>query len=65
MHRRRFNPQAVASSDGSHIMISHDRRAGTTGRREKSIYAKCGSIKLAVTPMQAAMLAPYQRIARL
>jgi len=63
--RRKFNPSAVASSDGNHVMISHDRRAGTTGRREKSIYAKCGSIKLAVTPMQAAMLAPCQRIARL
>lgn len=63
--RKKFNPNAVASSDGNHIMISHDRRAGTTGRREKSIYAKCGSIKLAVTPMQAAMLAPYQLIKRL
>lgn len=63
--RRRFNPSAVASSDGSHIMISHDRRAGTTGRQTKTIYAKCGNVKFAVTPMQAAMLAPYQRIARL
>lgn len=63
--RRRFNPSAVASSDGSHIMISHDHRAGTTGRREKSIYAKCGTVKFQVTPMQAAMLAPYQRIERL
>lgn len=63
--RKRFNPLAIASSDGSHIMISHDRSAGTTGRRTKTLYAKCGSIKFAVTPMQAAMLAPYQRIARL
>lgn len=63
--RRKFNPNAVASSDGSHIMISHDRRAGTTGRTEKRIYARCGRILVPVTPMQAAMLAPYQRIARL
>lgn len=63
--RRRFNPQAVASSDGSHIMISHDRRAGTTGRTAKRIFARCGKILVQVTPMQAAMLAPYQRIARL
>lgn len=63
--RRRFNPQAVASSDGSHIMISHDRRAGTTGRRTKTLYAKCGNVKFAVTPMQAAMLARCQRIERL
>lgn len=63
--RRRFNPNSVASSDGSHIMISHDRRAGTTGRRTKTLYAKCGNIKFAVTPMQAAMLASYQLIERL
>lgn len=63
--RRRFNPNSVASSDGNHIMISHDRKAGTTGRRTKTLYAKCGNVKFAVTPMQAAMLAPYQRIERL
>lgn len=63
--RRRFNPRAIASSDGSHIMISHDRQPGTTGRRTKTVFAKCGTIKFAVTPMQAAMLAPYQRIKRL
>lgn len=63
--RRRFNPQAVASSDGSHIMISHDRRAGTTGRTERTTYARCGNVKFAVTPMQAAMLARCQRIERL
>lgn len=63
--RRRFNPLAVASSDGIHVHILHDRRAGTTGRRTKTTFAKCGNKKFAVTPMQAAMLAPYQRIARL
>ena len=63
--RKRFNPSAIASSDGSHIMISHDRRAGTTGRTERTVYARCGYIKLAVTPMQAAMLARCQRIERL
>lgn len=65
MSRRRFNPSSIASSDGTHIHLLHDKPAGTTGRREKQIYARCGNIKLAVTPMQAAMLAPCQRIARL
>lgn len=63
--RRRFNPSAIASSDGNHIMVSHDRPAGTTGRTERTVYARCGYIKLAVTPMQAAMLARCQRIERL
>lgn len=63
--RRRFNPQAVASSDGSHIMISHDRQAGTTGRTEKRVFARCGKVLVQVTPMQAAMLAPYQLVKRL
>lgn len=63
MARRRFNPYAVASSDGTHCRVSHDRKAGTTGRKEKTQYAKCGTIKFAVTAMQAAMLASYQRLA--
>lgn len=63
--RRRFNPNSVASSDGSHIMISHDRRAGTTGRTAKRIFARCGKILVPVTPVQAAMLAPYQLVKRL
>lgn len=63
--RRKFNPKAVASSDGNHIMVSHDRRAGTTGRREKRIFARCGRILVPVTPVQAAMLAPYQLVKRL
>lgn len=37
--RRRFSPNAVASSDGDHTRVSHDRRANTTGRTE---YAFCG-----------------------
>ena len=62
MNRRRFSLGAVASSDGTHTRISHDRKAGTTGRTERRQYVRCGNIKLAVTPMQAAMLAPMQRI---
>ena len=62
MCRRRFSPSAVASSDGDHVRISHDRPANTTGRRVKQVFAKCGGIKIAVTAMQAAMLAPCQRI---
>ena len=30
--RRRFSPNAVASSDGDHTRVSHDRRANATGR---------------------------------
>lgn len=63
--RRRFSPNAVASSDGNHTRVSHDRKANTTGRRVKNIFAKCGDIKLMVTERQAMMLAPCQRIARL
>lgn len=37
--RRRFSPNAVASSDGDHTRVSHDRKANTTGRTE---YAFCG-----------------------
>lgn len=63
--RKRFNPSSVASSDGEHVHLLHDRKAGTTGRRVKQIFAKCGLIKIAVTPRQAMMLASYQRIERL
>jgi len=63
--RRRFNPNAVASSTGDYTRVSHDRKAGTTGRRVKNVFAKCGLIKIAVTPRQAMMLASYQRIERL
>lgn len=37
--RRRFNTSAVASSDGVHTRVSHDRRANATGR---SCYAFLG-----------------------
>lgn len=37
--RRRFSPNAVASSDGDHTRVSHDRKANATGRSE---YAFCG-----------------------
>ena len=60
--RRKFNPSAIASSDGTHVHLLHDRRANTTGRRVKQVFAKCGGIKIAVTAIQAAMLAPCQRI---
>ena len=39
MCRRRFSPNAVASSDGQHTRVSHDRRANTTGRTP---YLFCG-----------------------
>ena len=39
MYRRRFSLSAVASSDGTHIRISHDRPANTTGRTS---YSFCG-----------------------
>ena len=37
--RRRFDRNAVASSDGDHTRVSHDRPANATGRSE---YAFCG-----------------------
>jgi hypothetical protein len=37
--RRRFAVNAVASSDGIHTRVKHDRRANATGRSE---YAFCG-----------------------
>ena len=30
--RKRFDLNAVASSDGAHVRVSHDRRANATGR---------------------------------
>ena len=30
--RKRFDRSAVASSDGAHTRVSHDRRANATGR---------------------------------
>ena len=37
--RRRFSLNAVASSDGDHTRVSHDRRANATGRSD---YTFCG-----------------------
>lgn len=37
--RSRFNPNAIAGSDGIHTRVSHDRRANTTGRTP---YTFCG-----------------------
>ena len=59
--RKRFNPSAIASSDGTHVHLLHDCRANTTGRRVKQVFARCGGIKIAVTAMQAALLAPCQK----
>lgn len=39
MNRRRFSLNAIASSDGTHLRVSHDRRANTTGRTD---YTFCG-----------------------
>lgn len=61
-NKRRFRRDAVASSDGVHVRVSHDRKSGTTGRREKRVFARCGSVKIEVTEMQAKMLAPCQLI---
>lgn len=37
--RNRFSTNAIASSDGTHIRVKHDRRANTTGRSD---YTFCG-----------------------
>lgn len=60
--RKRFSTVAVASSDGVHTRIAHDRAPGTGERVPKRVYVRCGYTKHAVTPMQAAMLAPAQRM---
>lgn len=39
MNRRRFSLNAIASSDGVHTRVIHDRRANTTGRTS---YKYCG-----------------------
>lgn len=39
MNRRRFAMNAVASSDGIHTRVKHDRKANATGRSE---YVFCG-----------------------
>ena len=63
--RKRFNPSSVASSDGEHVHILHDKKAGTTGRRVKQAFVRCGQRLIAVTAMQAKTLAPYQLVYKL
>lgn len=62
MNRRRFNPCAVASSDGTHVMVSHDTRRSERPRRQLREFARLGALKIQVTPRQAAMLARNQLI---
>lgn len=38
--RRRFSPNAVASSDGAHTRVSHDRKANLTGRSNYAFLGK-------------------------
>lgn len=60
--RRRFNPCAVASSDGTHVMVSHDKKRSERPRRQLREFARLGALKVQVTSMQAAMLAKNQLI---
>jgi len=63
--RRKFNPCAVASSDGAHVMVSHDKKRNEYPRRQLREFVRLGALKIQVTSMQAAMLAPCQRVVRL
>lgn len=63
--RRKFNPCAVASSDGTHVMVSHDKKRNEYPRRQLREFVRLGALKIQVTKMQAAMLAPCQRVVRL
>lgn len=60
--RHRFNPCAVASSDGAHVMVSHDTKRSECPRRQLRQFARLGALKIQVTPRQAAMLARNQLI---
>ncbi len=60
--RHRFNPCAVASSDGTHVMVSHDMKRSECPRRQLRKFARLGALKVQVTSMQAAMLARNQLI---
>lgn len=60
--RRKFNPCAVASSDGTHVMISHDTKRSERPRRQLREFVRLGALKIQVTSMQAAMLAKNQLI---
>ena len=60
--RRKFNPCAVASSDGTHVMVSHDMKRNECPKRQLRSFARLGALKIQVTPRQAAMLARNQLI---
>lgn len=60
--RHRFNPCAVASSDGAHVMVSHDKKRNECPRRQLREFVRLGALKIQVTPRQAAMLAKNQLI---
>jgi hypothetical protein len=60
--RHRFNPCAIASSDGAHVMVSHDTKRSECPRRQLRQFARLGALKIQVTPRQAAMLAKNQLI---
>lgn len=63
--RRRFDLNAIASSDGTHVMVSHDKKRNEYPRRQLREFVRLGALKIQVTPRQAAMLAPCQRVVRL
>ena len=65
MKRRRFNPNAVASSTGDYTRVSHDRKAGTTGRTQRTAYARGGYSLIPVTAIQAATMAADQLVYKL
>lgn len=60
--RHRFNPCAVVSSDGTHVMVSHDKKRNEYPRRQLREFVRLGALKIQVTKMQAAMLAKNQLI---
>ena len=60
--RHRFNPCAVASSDGTHVMVSHDTKRSERPRRQLREFVRLGALKIQVTSRQAAMLAKNQLI---
>ncbi len=60
--RHRFNPCAIASSDGTHVMVSHDKKRNEYPRRQLREFVRLGALKIQVTPRQAAMLAKNQLI---
>lgn len=63
--RRRFDLNTIANSDGTHVMVSHDKKRNEYPRRQLREFVRLGALKIQVTPRQAAMLAPCQRVVRL